>query len=268
VSTEHVTAAPQQRPPVAAAPSAEADARETSLADFVRYLADDPRGEAVGTALLRGPLAELGASAAIVFAATGDRESLRCVASANYPPGLLRQLSRLPVEARHVACQVFRSGVEEVWSVTEAATQHPVMRAAAEVLPGGPRGDMASLPLRSRGETIGVLGFTCPDGLPRTWESRRVVDGVAGALALWVALRRALEVEAVVPGRTPLVVTARQRRVLELVREGSNNAQIAVLLGYSEKTIKNDLTSLYRLLGASSRSDLVARALELTADAG
>jgi DNA-binding CsgD family transcriptional regulator len=263
-----VTTTSPQLPEQASVPGTSATALETSLDAFVRYLADDPRGEAVGGALLRGPLALLGASAAIVFAASADRESLRCVASANYPPGLLHQLALLPVEAHHVACRVFRSGVEEVWSVTEAATQHPVMRAAAEVLPGGLRGEIASLPLRSRGETIGVLGFKCPDGLPRTWDSRRVVDGVTGALSLWVALQRALDVEAIAPDRSPLAVTARQRRVLELVREGSSNSQIAVLLGYSEKTIKNDLTSLYRLLGASSRDELVARAFDLTADAG
>jgi len=240
----------------------------TSLDAFVRYLADDPRSEAVGSALLRGPLALLDASAAIVFAASADRESLRCVAAANYPPGLLHQLAVLPVEAHHVACRVFRSGVEEVWSVAEAAHQHSVMRQAAESLPGGLHGEIASIPLRSQGETIGVLGFKCPGGLARTWETRRVVDGVVGALSLWVALQRALDTAVDLPGRTPLAVTARQRRVLELVREGASNAQIAVLVGYSEKTIKNDLTSLYRLLGATSRTDLVARAFDDAVDTG
>ena len=64
----------------------------------------------------------------------------------------------------------------------------------------------------------------------------------------------------------PLAVTARQRRVLELVRAGASNGQIAVQVGYSEKTIKNDLTALYRLLGATSRADLVARAFDVDPD--
>jgi DNA-binding CsgD family transcriptional regulator len=235
-----------------------------SLDAFVRYLADDPRSQAVGTALLRGPLALLDASTAIVFAASADRASLRCVAAANYPPALLHQLAVLPVKAHHVACRVLRSGVEEVRSVAEAGHQHPAMRQAAESL----RGEIASIPLRSQGETIGVLGFTCPGGLARTWETRRVVDGVVGALSLWVALQRALDTAVALPDRTPLAVTARQRRVLELVREGASNAQIAVLVGYSEKTIKNDLTALYRRLGATSRTDLVARAFDDAVDAG
>ena len=259
-----MTTASPESPPAAAPLLGDPGVVGTSLDTFVRYLADDPRSDAVGTALLRGPLALLDASAAIVFAASADRESLRCVAAANYAPGLLHQLAVLPVEAHHVACRVFRSGVEEVCSAAEAAHQHPVMRQAAESL----RGEIASIPLRSRGETIGVLGFTCPGGLARTWETRRVVDGVVGALSLWVALQRALDTAVDLPDRTPLAVTARQRRVLELVREGASNAQIAVLVGYSEKTIKNDLTALYRLLGATSRTDLVARAFDDAVDVG
>lgn len=246
---------------MASASPVEPAAVETSIDAFVRYLADDPRGEAVGSALVNGPLSLVGASAAIVFAVTRDRSALRCVASAHYPPGLLRQMSHLPIEAHHVACRVVRSGVEEIWSVPEAAEQHPVMRQAAELLPGGMRGEIASLPLRSQGEVIGVLGFKCPDGVSRTWESRRVIDGAVGALSLWVVLQRALEVGSpVVVDRTPLAVTARQRQVLALAREGATNGQIAVRLGYSEKTIKNDLTALYRLFGATSRDDLVAKA--------
>jgi DNA-binding CsgD family transcriptional regulator len=234
---------------------------ETSVAAFVRYLADDPRGEAVGTALLRGPLSLLGASAAIVFAASQDRSALRCVASAAYPAGLLRELERLPVEAHHVACRVFRSGVEEVWSVPEAAHQHPVMGQAAELLHGSVRGEIAWLPLRSQGEVIGVLGFACPEELDRTWETRRVLEGVLGTLTLWVALRRAVDVPAPMSAdRPPQAMTPRQQRILELVAEGATNAQIAVRLGYSEKTIKNDLTVLYRMFGASGREELVARA--------
>lgn len=245
-----------------ATPSSEPTRAETSIDAFVRFLADDPRGDAVGTALLRGPLSLLDASAAIVFAASRDRSTLRCVASVNYPPGLLADLAVLPAEAHHVACRVLRSGVEEVWSVPEAAQQHPVMRRAAEMLPGGLRGEIASIPLRSAGEVIGVLGFKCPGGLDRTWESRRVVDGVVGALSLWVALQRALEPldESLAVVRPRLAVTPRQRQVLELAAAGETNAQIATRLGYSEKTIKNDLTSLYRLFGAHDRDDLLARA--------
>jgi DNA-binding NarL/FixJ family response regulator len=58
----------------------------------------------------------------------------------------------------------------------------------------------------------------------------------------------------------PLEITARQREVLVLMREGRVNREIAEDLGYSVATIKADITALGQLLGARGRAEILERA--------
>lgn len=51
-----------------------------------------------------------------------------------------------------------------------------------------------------------------------------------------------------------------ERDLLRLAAEGNTNRQIAYLLGYSEKTVRNRLTPIYRKLGASNRVEALRRA--------
>lgn len=51
----------------------------------------------------------------------------------------------------------------------------------------------------------------------------------------------------------PLVLSARQRDILTLLKQGSTNQEIAERLGLSAKTVENHLTRLYRQLGVRNR---------------
>jgi DNA-binding CsgD family transcriptional regulator len=57
-------------------------------------------------------------------------------------------------------------------------------------------------------------------------------------------------------GRTPAVLTERERRIAELVAHGHSNKHIAATLFLSEKTVRNALTRVYAKLGVRSRSQL------------
>jgi DNA-binding NarL/FixJ family response regulator len=59
---------------------------------------------------------------------------------------------------------------------------------------------------------------------------------------------------------TPL--TQRESEILNLVARGLTNKQIGYLLGISEQTVKNHLTSLLRKIGASDRTQAVVYALK------
>ena len=59
-------------------------------------------------------------------------------------------------------------------------------------------------------------------------------------------------------------LTARERRIIELVATGRSNAEIARALFISEKTVRNHLTSIFGKLGVDSR----ARAIVLARDCG
>ncbi len=54
------------------------------------------------------------------------------------------------------------------------------------------------------------------------------------------------------------VLSARQRDILELLRKGCSNQDIASALGLSAKTVENHLTRLYRQLGVSNRVEAIA----------
>jgi pimeloyl-ACP methyl ester carboxylesterase/DNA-binding CsgD family transcriptional regulator len=59
-------------------------------------------------------------------------------------------------------------------------------------------------------------------------------------------------------GESPL--TPRERRLLDLLREGKSNAQIAAEAFISEKTVRNTLSSVYRKLGVANRAQAIVRA--------
>lgn len=67
-------------------------------------------------------------------------------------------------------------------------------------------------------------------------------------------------VRSVASGAAPAVddgLTTRERQVLDLVREGLDNPQIARRLSISVKTVQNNVSSLLTKLGATSRVQLV-----------
>lgn len=54
------------------------------------------------------------------------------------------------------------------------------------------------------------------------------------------------------------VLTAREVQLLEALALGRTNVQIGQSAGRSEKTVRNQLTSLYSKLGAANRAEAVA----------
>ena len=59
-------------------------------------------------------------------------------------------------------------------------------------------------------------------------------------------------------GEAPL--TTRERRLLDLLRQGKTNAQIAAEVFISEKTVRNHLSSVYRKLGVANRAQAIVKA--------
>jgi DNA-binding CsgD family transcriptional regulator len=59
-------------------------------------------------------------------------------------------------------------------------------------------------------------------------------------------------------GLSPL--TARERRILDLLRQGKTNAQIGAEVFISEKTVRNHLSSVYRKLGVANRAQAIVKA--------
>jgi DNA-binding CsgD family transcriptional regulator len=58
-------------------------------------------------------------------------------------------------------------------------------------------------------------------------------------------------------------LTPREREVLGYLRHGYTNAQIATALGSAERTVRNQLSSVYEKLGIATRTEAAALAIEL-----
>ena len=75
---------------------------------------------------------------------------------------------------------------------------------------------------------------------PRSWIARRIAE----------------------MGNTPVVrldrIPRAKREVLELVRAGRRNSEIATMLGRSPNTVRNQLASLFRAFNVRSRAELIA----------
>ena len=60
-----------------------------------------------------------------------------------------------------------------------------------------------------------------------------------------------------------LGLTAREAEVLLWVAQGKSNAEIAIITGTSEKTVKNHMTHIFEKLGLEGRNAATVRALEI-----
>jgi DNA-binding NarL/FixJ family response regulator len=98
----------------------------------------------------------------------------------------------------------------------------------------------------------GAVGYMLKDAEPDDLvEAVRSVARGDSPLHPRVA-RQLLAARARRPAAVPL--TAREREVLELVRDGLANKQIARRLGISERTVKAHLTSVFSTIGVADRT--------------
>ena len=56
-------------------------------------------------------------------------------------------------------------------------------------------------------------------------------------------------------------LTEREREVLAYIAQGASNKAIAACLGISQQTVKNHMTSIFRKLGVSDRTEAAIVAL-------
>jgi DNA-binding NarL/FixJ family response regulator len=137
-------------------------------------------------------------------------------------------------------------------------------RALAEEVPDL-RGDGAVLTARQR--QIAVLmgeGHSNPAIAQVLFLSPRTVQShVAEILRITGARSRSQVAAAFATGtgdRDLSALSPRQREIAELIAEGRRNAEIAGILGLSEKTVENHVSALLRRLGVPSRAAVAALA--------
>ena len=232
----------------------------TPLISYLWMLSDLPDGDAVGFAICRGLLAPYGAELALIYAVRPDGKALDLVASYGMGRKENAVYARVTPDMHLPGAETFRLGTEKWLSRQQVAEGYPL--AAPFFRTWGSQGDFAFLPLRHRGAPIGFMVLAFADPIERSWHMRATIDALLSATVMWVLASSALRgtARSNLAEVAPLEITARQREVLVLMRDGKGNREIAEDLGYSVATIKADLTALGQILGASGRAEILERA--------
>lgn len=108
---------------------------------------------------------------------------------------------------------------------------------------------------------LGVLGF-----LPKAWSVEKVakalIDINNGEVVIPEDIARRLErIPKYAIANTQTSLSERQLEVLELVRKGLSNHEIAATLYISEATVKSHLQTIFKILDGKNRMDCVRKAV-------
>lgn len=237
---------------------------------LVRLVAGDPGAALSGldsaVSLREGatsPLvrARLAPTRVVLHIATGRPDAARAVAHNDLPPGPERHIASARVELAlgraGAALRELRRLPEDL-SLRLLADSAAVEAAALLRLPASPRVDVAVARLGSLLQMTGqrlAIGLLGTDDLSAVREA--LVSAGYGDLFAGIPVRSLLQGDPDAP-----VLTQRETVVLlALLRTGSAT-EIASELVVSRNTVKSQLRSLYRKLGASSRDEAIAIAID------
>jgi len=237
---------------------------DSSLAAFLRMLADSPEPDTVAAAIAQGALSAFRPIVAAIGFIHIDRQVLEVVGGFGHEPEMRHLYSAVPLEADIPATICYRTNAIVTTPSSRLAADYPLAAPYANSGTAPEHGEFTAFPIRYRGAVIAVLGLEFDRPLAEPWFLRSAVSTISGPLAMWAALRMQFDDGPDTywsrrPGR-PLTVTERQQKIIALVREGLTNPQIASGIGFSVPTVKSELARLRGLLGATSRSDLATKA--------
>lgn len=237
---------------------------DSSLAAFLRMLADVPDPDTVAASIARGVLSAFRPKLSAIGFIRAEQQVLTMEGLYGVDPGIRHHYAAVPLDTDIPATVCYRTNEVVTSPLGRVAADFPLTAPYVTSRQTPPEGEFSAFPIRSRGVVIAVLGLEFPDPPAEPWFLRSAVSTISGPLALWATLRARLDDGADTywsrrPDR-PLTITERQRTIIALVRDGQTNRQIADGIGFSVPTIKAELARLCELLGASGRSDLAEKA--------
>lgn len=95
------------------------------------------------------------------------------------------------------------------------------------------------------------------DSYLRIEEYRPVADGAPAGYWIWFMPRSEISGERPAAAPAPDCLTPRERKVAQLTAQGLSNAEIALAIGRSIRTVEFQLGAVYRKLGVRRRTQLV-----------
>lgn len=241
---------------------------ESGLPQLLRFLGTLPPPEAVARALLLGPMANFNTAAVSLTRVSG--EALELLGTSGYTPGEVDGYWKVPLSVLTPFSRCVREAEVTIDEIEEVTTQFEALRVDMDLWAGFMArfgiGQVISAPIILQGTVIGAFGGITRS--KREWGSLdfAILDGISSALGLWMThpdtpsprTDRLANKSA-----TLLHLTGRQKQILRLVEVGKSNTGIAMAMGYSVSTIKQELHRVMRAMGASERAEAANRARSL-----
>lgn len=221
---------------------------EASLRALLLVLSSGANGDTACAAIARAALADCAPRELALYRASGS--DLVLVGSFGIPSHRRRWCAHLASDAPVPEQRVRRDG-EPIALTSAELAELPVRRHLNCESPGV----LVVAPVRWEGYVSGVLVLRSAELIEFDAPLQRRLDGIAAALALWLAHAP----EPIVSDNPTPLISERQRHVLSGIRRGMTNAAIAAELGFAIGTIKADITAMSALFGASGRTDLLRR---------
>lgn len=237
------------------------------LPAFLRYARTYPPPEPLLASLAHGPLASLGACLGAVWRLDGDE--LVSIARFGSTVEESERYARIPLVLDFNICEAVRSRQTLVGPARDdrdtgiGVVDGDFWNALVERVGGI---SLVSAPLVLGDDVVGAFGFMTDTAWTDDPESHSIVDIVASVLALWLT-HPLSAIPAVDPvfgrGQWSVSLTERQAAILRRIETGLSNRHIAVSLGLSDATVKQEVQHAMRTMRASDRRTAAERARAL-----
>lgn len=244
-----------------------------SLAPLDRYLTylttfPDPNNACV--ALMRGPLAPLGAKSGSIWARYSDEE-IRIIGSYQSSADVVQRYGSIPLDLDVPVSRCVMTGETLVHDLTSITSTFPALAIDSSIwqaISDRSQGTyLVSQPIVAAGMTLGAIGFVSSQTRGFIESFAPMLSSISSAVALWLTHPQTKEhvstVGLAVQSPATLRLTPRQQQILLLVEDGKSNAAIAHLMGYSLSTVKQELQRMLFSLRVHGRQEAVQRAREL-----
>lgn len=238
------------------------------LPNFLRFLNALPEPESVARSLVLGPLAPLDMGTVGIARLNGD--AIEVLGTYGYTQEEIDRYVRIPMSVQTPFTRAVEKGEVLIDDMDDLLDTFDALR-MDRTLWRGIRdrlgvSQVVSSPIVLQGTVVGVYGGITRS--KRTWTSLdfALLDGLSAALGLWITHPLG---NLPTPDRfiarddDSIHLTDRQRRILVLVEQGHSNTSIAMSLGYSVSTIKQELQRSMRATRANDRLEAARRARQL-----
>lgn len=158
----------------------------------------------------------------------------------------VRYLADYPILRKRAAAtrDVLQLSPRDTWF--QVYQEHGVVHGERQVL---------VIALHGRGKALSVITLSRDTRYSKDFTARAQELAVGLAPMLSLSDLQWARSEADEP-RAYVALPSREREVAHLVRRGLTNAEIAALVGVSSNTVRNQLASIFRKLGVSTRAEL------------